>query len=317
MIRFKDLYNNNRDWWNSFTSCFVGTLLGIGITFGISEYQDQKSKADLDHKLRLISVENMRKSSLSIKNYCDIYKAEDSIYCTVLKYYPDSLDYIDKKLAGDFVNTIYRTNFLSSNNYANNFINNNIEVLTSVGDISIVNTINGFFELSDFLKKRIPDCMLKRNVVVSLPDGNAHAEIDCLVLLDDKLFAIEIKHWKGAVVERDDGFHKYKYKNDADGVWESVNKSPFQQVKRAVSILKKQTHNRDWIQTVVYIEGASSVQISDDGVWFDDAGKLADYIISYKDSFCANRRLNGNIRCFYSAVSYDFIYTSYGAISIN
>ena len=165
------------------------------------------------------------------------------------------------------------------------------------------------FRLSDFLKKRIPDCMLKRNVVVSLPDGNAHAEIDCLVLLDDKLFAIEIKHWKGAVVERDDGFHKYKYKNDADGVWESVNKSPFQQVKRAVSILKKQTHNRDWIQTVVYIEGASSVQISDDGVWFDDAGKLADYIISYKDSFCANRRLNGNIRCFYSAVSYDFIYS--------
>lgn len=98
------------------------------------------------------------------------------------------------------------------------------------------------FRLSDFLKKRIPDCMLKRNVVVSLPDGNAHAEIDCLVLLDDKLFAIEIKHWKGAVVERDDGFHKYKYKNDADGVWESVNKSPFQQVKRAASILKKQTH---------------------------------------------------------------------------
>ena len=155
MIRFKDLYNNNRDWWNSFTSCFVGTLLGIGITFGISEYQDQKSKADLDHKLRLISVENMRKSSLSIKNYCDIYKAEDSIYCTVLKYYPDSLDYIDKKLAEDFVNTIYRTNFLSSNNYANGFINNNIEVLTSVGDISIVNTINDFFELSDFLKNNL------------------------------------------------------------------------------------------------------------------------------------------------------------------
>lgn len=155
MKKIKDLYNNNRDWWNSFTSCFVGTLLGIGITFGISDYQDRKSKEDLDHKLRLISVENMRKNCLNVKKYCDIYKTEDSIFSAVLKYYPDSLEYIDKKLAEDFVNTIYSKNTLSESNYANNIINNNIEVLTSVGDISTINTINDFFELADMLRNNL------------------------------------------------------------------------------------------------------------------------------------------------------------------
>lgn len=165
MKKIKDLYNNNRDWWNSFTSCFVGTLLGIGITFGISDYQDRKNKEDLDHKLRLVSVENMRKNCLNIKNYCDIYKAEDSIYSAVLKYYPDSLEYIDKKLAEDFVNAIYSKKVFSKSDYANNIINSNIEVLSSVEDISTINTINDFFGLVDLQRNNLETMQQIKNEI--------------------------------------------------------------------------------------------------------------------------------------------------------
>ncbi len=159
--------------------------------------------------------------------------------------------------------------------------------------------------LPSFLKSRIPNCQVKSNVIISLPNECAQAEIDCLVLLEDKLFAIEIKHWKGSVVELDDGFHIYKQDKYTDDVWEKVLKSPFRQVGRAVSMLKKQTNNRDWIQTIVYFEGAASVQVLDDDVWFDDANLLADYIINYQN----RHRSNGNIQCFRSAIAADFIYS--------
>ncbi len=161
------------------------------------------------------------------------------------------------------------------------------------------------FGLPSFLKNRIPNCRVKSNVVISLPNERAQAEIDCLVLLEDKLFAIEIKHWKGDVVEYEDGFHIYKQDKYTDDVWEKVLKSPFCQVGRAVSMLKKQTNNRDWIQTIVYFEGASSVQVLGDDIWFDDASELADYIINYQNRY----RSNGNIQCFHSAIAADFIYS--------
>ncbi len=161
------------------------------------------------------------------------------------------------------------------------------------------------FGLPIFLKSRIPNCQVKSNVVISLPNEKAQAEIDCLVLLEDKLFAIEIKHWKGDIVECEDGFHIYKQDKYTDDVREKVLKSPFRQVGRAVSMLKKQTNNRDWVQTIVYFQDAASVQVLGNDVWFDDASLLADYIIDYQN----RHRSNGNIQCFCSAIAADFIYS--------
>lgn len=161
------------------------------------------------------------------------------------------------------------------------------------------------FELSDFLERSIPNCKVKSNVLISLPNEGAQAEIDCLVLLDDKLFAIEIKHWKGSIVEREDGFHIYKQDKYTDDVWEKVLKSPFRQVARAVSMLKKQTDNRDWVQTVVFFEEALSVQVLGDDVWFDDPSDLANYMMNYQN----RHRSNGNIRCFSNAIAADYIYS--------
>ncbi len=161
------------------------------------------------------------------------------------------------------------------------------------------------FGLQHYLKSSIPNCRIKNNVMVSLPEEHGNAEIDCLVLYEDKLFAIEIKHWKGHVIEQDDGFHIYKQDRYTEDVWEKVLKSPFRQVNRAVSMLKKQTNNRDWIQTIVYFEGTASVEASSDGVWFDNASELAEYILGFEKRY----KSDGNIQCFQSAVAADFIYS--------
>ncbi len=162
------------------------------------------------------------------------------------------------------------------------------------------------FGLPTYLKNCIPNCQIKTNVIVLLPNEDFEAEIDCLLLHEDKLFAIEIKHWKGVVVEREDGFYKYKQDRYTDDVWEKPLKSPFRQVNRAVSMLKKQTNNRDWIQTIVYFEGTSSVRVYSDNVWFDDASDLVNYILGFQNKY----KSNGNISCFQSAVAADFIYSS-------
>ena len=59
-------------------------------------------------------------------------------------------------------------------------------------------------EFTDMLRRKLPSCKIKRNVIISTPEGNA--EMDCLVLYHNKLFAIEVKRWKGSLTERAVGF---------------------------------------------------------------------------------------------------------------
>ena len=62
----------------------------------------------------------------------------------------------------------------------------------------------GNYGEADFIKKlckEIPCCKIKWNIIVSTLEGNA--EIDYLVLHNQKLFAIEVKSCKGHLTERD------------------------------------------------------------------------------------------------------------------
>ncbi len=161
--------------------------------------------------------------------------------------------------------------------------------------------------LSQIIKDKIPECQIKNNVIISLPDEKNQAEIDCLVLLKDKLFAIEIKHWRGYIVEREDGFHSYKQDRWTDDLWEKVLKSPFRQINRAVSLLKKQTNNYNWVQSIVFFAGASSVTVYDNGVWFDNVDNLIQYMIKYKNRYNSQE----NVNCFNFAVAADYVYSNY------
>ena len=42
-----------------FHSCFIGSLLGIGITFAVSGYLEYKNKKELEHTIQLMNVADM------------------------------------------------------------------------------------------------------------------------------------------------------------------------------------------------------------------------------------------------------------------
>ena len=58
------------------------------------------------------------------------------------------------------------------------------------------------------IKKAIPNALIKTNIILNTSSG--FGEIDCLILIDNRLFILEIKHWLGTIVEHDDYFISYK-----------------------------------------------------------------------------------------------------------
>ena len=67
---------------------------------------------------------------------------------------------------------------------------------------------NGEDTFVHMLRSELPACQIKRNVIVMTSEGNA--EIDCLILYQNKLFAIEVKRWKGSITETENGFLQEK-----------------------------------------------------------------------------------------------------------
>ncbi len=83
----------------------------------------------------------------------------------------------------------------------------------------------------------MPDCKIKNNVIIHNSYGNA--EIDCLILYKNKIFAVEVKRWKGKIVEKNDCFVQKKIDKRTGEVHIEKRNFPFKQLKRAIYLLRK------------------------------------------------------------------------------
>lgn len=126
------------------------------------------------------------------------------------------------------------------------------------------------------IESRLPGCKIKKNIIIQTSEGNA--EIDCLILYKNKLFAIEVKRWKGKLVERDGDFIQYKRDRWTDEIHTKVHKSPFKQIGRAIYLLRKENPENAWINSIVFFEESDRIETDSDNIWFDDIDELISHI---------------------------------------
>ena len=155
-----------------------------------------------------------------------------------------------------------------------------------------------------FLKQALPTCRIKKNVVINTAEGNA--EIDCLILYNNKLFAVEVKRWKGRIVETEEGFVQEKTDRWTGEAHIKYQKSPFKQLNRAIYLLRKQILDKAWINAIVFFEDdeLETIETNSDGVWFNDLNRLVEYIKSEGQLSFANN----NLKFFGKCVSADYLY---------
>ena len=127
-----------------------------------------------------------------------------------------------------------------------------------------------------FIKKAFPNALIKSNIILNTIYGQC--EIDLLVAYNNKVFVIEVKHWKGVIEEDGRYFLSSKADRYTNEIHQKELKSPFIQIKRQINIIKKSTNTNLWINPIVYFEGAEEVICNSDDIWFNDIPSLLDYI---------------------------------------
>ena len=160
-------------------------------------------------------------------------------------------------------------------------------------------------QLVSELTSALPSCRVKRNIIISASDANA--EIDCLVLCQNKLFAIEVKRWKGYLTETDYGFVQRKNDRWTGELHTKYLRSPFKQLNRAIYLLRKQISGKVWINDIVYFENDKFNGIStySQNTWFDNIVDLVNYI---KNDGEITYGYNEAMKFFDKCVAADFLY---------
>lgn len=172
---------------------------------------------------------------------------------------------------------------------------------------------NGEDYFIDELKKMLPFLRIKRNIIIDALDENA--EIDCLVLYQDKLFAIEVKRWKGRLTETNNGFIQEKTDRWTGEIHSKNLKSPFKQLNRAIYLLKRENACNVWVNSVVYFEEKEFDEIITFGedIWFNSIDDLVNYI-KYEGKIAYG---NNEARKFFDkCVSSDCLYSKKGNKSL-
>ena len=155
-----------------------------------------------------------------------------------------------------------------------------------------------------YIRQLLPACRIKNNVIIETNEGNA--EIDSLILYENKLFAIEVKSWKGKLYETENGFIQEKTDRWTGEAHIKYQKSPFKQLNRAVFLLKKKIPCAVWVNNIVFFENEEfeSIKTLSDSIWFHNAVQLARYIMNDgKESIAVNAE-----QFFRKCVSADYLY---------
>ena len=155
------------------------------------------------------------------------------------------------------------------------------------------------------LKTELPFSRIKRNIIINTSYGNT--EIDCLVLYRDKLFAIEVKRWKGHLTETDNGFIQEKTDWWTGDIHSKYQKSPFKQLNRAIYLLRKEISGNVWINSIVYFEDDEfeGIFTDSDNTWFNNINDLVDYIKNDGEITNGNNEAK---ELFDKCVSSDYLY---------
>lgn len=157
------------------------------------------------------------------------------------------------------------------------------------------------------LTRALPLSQIKNNIVINTLEGNA--EIDCLILYKNKLFAVEVKRWKGYLTETENGFIQEKTDRWTGEIHTKNQKSPFKQLNRAIYLLRKQILGKVWINSIVYFEDKEFWGIStlNENVWFSDIDNLVNYVENDGETTYGNNEAK---HFFDKCISADYLYSS-------
>ena len=136
----KKWYSKHKEWLSLFSSAFVGTLLGIGITFGISVHTATLHKEEITKKYLKMTLFDLQSRLLNALDYAEKMQSADSVFSKVEDLYLQK-EKIDVESFQDFQAQLSKRHFLGSLSKSEPLSINNMGLLEFFDDMKLINSL--------------------------------------------------------------------------------------------------------------------------------------------------------------------------------
>lgn len=149
--------SERRIWFKNMSANFVGAFLGIILTFGTTAIIDMSNRREMARKAQISAIAHIDRDLQEMDFQFDNLRKTDTIYRTVLSYYPDRLDKIPSDTLVMFCNSIFQPIFWIGNSSAEKILTGDIEMWESFDDLNLLYDINSCFASKNIALKLYND----------------------------------------------------------------------------------------------------------------------------------------------------------------
>lgn len=146
--KIRSFYHRNLAWCMDFSSAFVGTLLGIALTFGISAFIDFKDKQAAAKRITLYTMRTISQGIHRNEGNLRVFEARDSIYKIVLeKYDNNAMDSLSVQDATAFAAQLYNFNSHSENRSTEAIFMSDVDVWSNIDNTKVIEAVGESFDV--------------------------------------------------------------------------------------------------------------------------------------------------------------------------
>lgn len=151
-------------WLPPIAQNFIGTFLGILITFGTSAYLDEQKREDIANRLLSRAADCIDDYAEQMEVNCSNLLQTDSVFLRVNKCYPAHLDALGEDTLKLFILGFYNIGIKQPDKSVEGVFANNIEVMRSV-DLELQVDIASYFSAYDYFMTYMKELLKEQNEV--------------------------------------------------------------------------------------------------------------------------------------------------------
>lgn len=143
-----------REWFEQVSIAFIGTVMGIIVTVGVTVWQQRRDQREMAEKITQITLYNIGLRIHNFEEHLSLLEQQQAAYDSIMTYMPDHLDKIDPDSLKVYYMKVNYLYFGMHDVKTEEIFESSIDVWKAFDDIKVIGRISNCYSLLDFCEQK-------------------------------------------------------------------------------------------------------------------------------------------------------------------
>lgn len=143
-----------RQWFEQISVAFLGTVLGIIVTVGVTFWQERKAQNDMADKITKITLYNINLRITGIEDHLASLGEQKESYDSLMKYMPDHLGELHTDSLNKYYSEVNNIHFGMYDTKTEQIFGSSFQVWQAFDDVKVISRLSNCYSIIDFSEQQ-------------------------------------------------------------------------------------------------------------------------------------------------------------------